>query len=282
MIALAADPGGRPVAYADLERDGHIDHLYCHPDAGGHGPGTALLLTLETLARSRGLPGLYAEASETARPLFERLGFSIRHRRAFERDGVGLHNYSMSRELSARPDGTGPTPVTDALVAKYMGKERSDRNAPYHRVVAFGDSPEMMDNLAQLALSGTKRATAGLLRDFAGGEPMPHVGCLAVLLDGSGTPSAIWKTMELLIGPLIAVDAAFARDEGEGKRTRSDWRAMHRLYFKRQAERGGFLFHDHIPTVFERFEVVWSIAATELRRQDCAGGTVLLRSRFRT
>jgi uncharacterized protein YhfF len=59
------------------------------------------------------------------------------------------------------------------------------------------------------------------------------------------------------VKPLIEVDAAFAWDEGEGDRTLTDWLAAHRRFFKRQAAREGFEFHDGLETVFERFRVVW-------------------------
>ncbi|PRY95140.1 uncharacterized protein YhfF [Hasllibacter halocynthiae] len=123
-------------------------------------------------------------------------------------------------------------------------------------VVALGDAPEMADSLAELVLSGTKRATAGLLRDL-GENPVPKAGDHAVMVDGAGEPRAIWRTAEVRVGPLSSVDAAFAWDEGEGDRTRTGWLRMHEAFFRRQAEREGFAFRDDIETVFERFEVVW-------------------------
>jgi uncharacterized protein YhfF len=53
-------------------------------------------------------------------------------------------------------------------------------------------------------------------------------------------------------------------NEGEGDRTREWWLDAHRRYFYRQASRGGFEFEDDIPTVFERFEVVWSLDSADL------------------
>ena len=125
-------------------------------------------------------------------------------------------------------------------------------------VVAFGDSPAMADELAELVVNGPKRATAGLLRDFKeDGEPLPIVGGHVVVIDGRGTPCCIWRTAVVTIKPLIEVDAAFAWDEGEGDRTLADWLDGHRRYFMRQAERQGWQFHDRVETVFERFEIVW-------------------------
>ena len=155
------------------------------------------------------------------------------------------------------------TPATDAFWRAYA--EASGRSGPYD-VVALGDSPAMATELAALVLNGPKRATAGLARDFQD-EPMPVVGGHVVLVDGAGTPRAVWRTVEVRVGPLDSVDEAFAWDEGEGERTRNDWLLMHRSFFARQAEREGFAMHDAIATVFERFRVVWPPEAA-----DRAGG----------
>jgi len=125
-------------------------------------------------------------------------------------------------------------------------------------VVAFGDGPEMASELADLVIAGIKRATAGLVRQFGpGGEAAPVVGGYAVLVDGAGQPRAIRRTTEIRIGPLNSVDEQFARDEGEGERTREWWLAAHRRFFTRHATVQGFQMHDGIETVFERFKVVW-------------------------
>lgn len=125
-------------------------------------------------------------------------------------------------------------------------------------VVSLADSPETANELAELVVSGTKRATAGLLRQFGPeGEPLPVIGGFVVLVDGGGQPRAIWRTKELRLGPLTSVDDAFAWDEGEGDRSRTYWLAEHRAFFGRMAQRSGFALHDDIETVFERFTVVW-------------------------
>ncbi|ROU03599.1 ASCH domain-containing protein [Histidinibacterium lentulum] len=127
-----------------------------------------------------------------------------------------------------------------------------------YTVFAFGDGPELMDELAGLVLHGPKRATASLLRDYeAEGAPLPRPGDHSVFLGGDGLPRGIIRTTEIRVGPLSSVDAAFAWDEGEGDRTRADWLDMHTRFFMRQAEAEGFAFHPEIETVFERFDLVW-------------------------
>lgn len=99
-VLVATNDRNEPVAYGDIESDGHIDHLYCHPDVVGLGVASCLYDALEVAARTRRLPRLYVEASEAARRLFLRKGFSVIERREFELRGVTIHDYAMAKELS--------------------------------------------------------------------------------------------------------------------------------------------------------------------------------------
>jgi putative acetyltransferase len=99
IFLVAVDDTGSPMAYGDLEGDGHIDHLYCRPDVVGAGIGSALYDALERAANDRGIRFLFVEASEAARRLFERKGFSVERRNDFAIDGVPIHNYRMVKSL---------------------------------------------------------------------------------------------------------------------------------------------------------------------------------------
>jgi 8-oxo-dGTP pyrophosphatase MutT (NUDIX family)/ribosomal protein S18 acetylase RimI-like enzyme len=103
LVAEGAD--GAPVAYGDVEADGHIDHLFCRPEAAGAGIAARLYAALEAAARERGIARLYTEASEPARRFFERQGFALLHRRDFELAGVPIHNYAMAKRLAATAPG---------------------------------------------------------------------------------------------------------------------------------------------------------------------------------
>ena len=148
------------------------------------------------------------------------------------------------------------SPAIEAFWAAYraasgIGHDRYD-------VVAMGDTPGLADELAALIVSGPKRATASLDRDYGEGRPpRPARGDHVVVIDGAGRPRCIWQTTEVTVRPLIAVDDAFAWDEGEGDRSRATWLENHRAYFARQAVREGFALTNAEPTVFERFRLVW-------------------------
>ena len=125
-------------------------------------------------------------------------------------------------------------------------------------VYRMGDGPAMADELLGLILTGTKRATACLLREVEQGhEMMARGGGHVVVLDGKDQPRAIWRTRTVEVKPLDQVDDAFAWDEGEGERTRDDWLDMHCRYFARRATVEGFTFEASMPAVFERFTLVW-------------------------
>lgn len=102
-IMVAADHDGAPIAYALLEPDGHLDQLYCHPEHTRKGLADSLLKAAEGQARRWRCDRLYTEASELARPAFERAGYVVTHRRDFaiEHDGqeVPIHNYAMEKVL---------------------------------------------------------------------------------------------------------------------------------------------------------------------------------------
>ena len=123
-------------------------------------------------------------------------------------------------------------------------------------VEPFGDTPEMADRLGRLVLAGTKRATAGPVE-----EGVPPDGAHWVLLDGRGEAVAVIRTTEIRIGRLDSVDDAFAWDEGEGDRTRDWWLDAHRGYFRRRLPH--VTDFDALPTVFERFTVVWPPALAD-------------------
>lgn len=124
---------------------------------------------------------------------------------------------------------------------------------------SFGDSPEMADALLALVVSGRKTATCGALRDYrVGGEAMPVVGRRDVVLDGQGRRALVIETVEVTICRFGAIDAAFAREEGEGDLSLADWQRSHQGYFERN---GGF--SPDMELVCERFRVIEVLKVTD-------------------
>lgn len=96
---LVADEDGEVVGFAELEEDGHLDMLYCRPDAVGRGVGSRLYAAVEERARGLGVGRISTEASITARPFFVRRGFRVLRRNTVLREGTELANFSMEKAL---------------------------------------------------------------------------------------------------------------------------------------------------------------------------------------
>jgi uncharacterized protein YhfF len=115
---------------------------------------------------------------------------------------------------------------------------------------AFGDTPELADQLLALVLEGHKTATCAALTSFSDeGEPLPVVGRRDVVLVGQGRPAAVLETTAVMVCRFDEVDAAFAEEEGEGPL--DEWRKGHEAYFRRN---GGF--SPDMELLCERFRLV--------------------------
>jgi uncharacterized protein YhfF len=137
---------------------------------------------------------------------------------------------------------------------------------PYANAVtfAFGDSPELADELLALVLAGKKIATCGALASFVhGGEALPVVGRRDVVLDGRGRRAAVIETLEVEVRGFDEVDEQFAYDEGEGDRSYAYWRDAHERYFARN---GGFSLD--MMVVCERFRLVKRLDGKGKERGD--------------
>jgi len=115
------------------------------------------------------------------------------------------------------------------------------------RSFAFGDGPDLADELLELVLKGVKTATCST-------EDEPNIskpGERWIVLDGRGDPRCVIETTEVTFRRFGDVDAAFAHDEGEGDRSLAYWRSAHRNYFGRLGK-----FSEDMMLMCERFRLV--------------------------
>lgn len=158
--------------------------------------------------------------------------------------------------------GSGPDSGSESVRdfwSAYCASTGVDPDQRYE-AFAFGDSPEMADELSSLVLHGPKRGTAGLLADYEQeDEPLPEVGFHSVVLGGDGQPVCVIRTTEVRVLAFREVDAAFAWDEGEGDRSLAFWRDAHISFFARMCAARGETFHEEMPTVLQRFALVWPV-----------------------
>ena len=79
---------------------------------------------------------------------------------------------------------------------------------------AFGDSPELADELLALVLEGKKRATCWAVAEGMKGA---EIGKPMVVRDGAGRPRAVVQTSELTQRRFDEVDAVFALITDKGR-----------------------------------------------------------------
>ncbi len=73
---IIATVGEKIVGFAEFEPSGYIDCFYCHHEWIGKGVGSALVKEILKRAKGYDIDRIFLEASITARPFFEKQGFT--------------------------------------------------------------------------------------------------------------------------------------------------------------------------------------------------------------
>ncbi len=102
-MTYVAEEEGKIIGFAELEKTGHIGCFYCHADYQSRGVGTRLLNQIQLTAKNLGIQKLFTEASITARPFFECLGFRVITPQEVERRGMKFINYVMEKDIGIMP-----------------------------------------------------------------------------------------------------------------------------------------------------------------------------------
>ncbi|HAL49614.1 MAG: ASCH domain-containing protein [SAR202 cluster bacterium] len=122
----------------------------------------------------------------------------------------------------------------------------------------FGDNERDANALAELVLSGTKRATTSLFWAYgADNDPIPKPGDFSVVTSWDGQPLCVIETAQVDICPYGDVTEAYAAVEGEGDGSLRHWREVHWDAFSRECSRIGRTPAPRMPVVCERFKVVY-------------------------
>ena len=129
----------------------------------------------------------------------------------------------------------------DSLKLKYPGA----------RAWAFGDSPEMANELADLVVKGMKTASCCSLASFNADDSASLPGSYHIILNGQDTPVCVIRMVSLRLMRFSEVTEAFARREGEGDLSLDYWREKHKAFFTREG-----VYADDMELVAEEFVVV--------------------------
>src|SRR4051812_7991305 len=93
---------GVPVAYADLQANGYIDHFFVAAAWARRGIGAMLMEHVHRRASEMGVERLWSDVSRTAQPFFARFGFHIVRVNSGVIRGVEVPNARMEKLLIGR------------------------------------------------------------------------------------------------------------------------------------------------------------------------------------
>jgi putative acetyltransferase len=100
-LTLLAVIDGAIAGFASLKGADEIDMLFVEPEFARQGVGRTLVDALTRLGQARGAKRLTTEASDVAKPLFERQGFTAQKRNLVRIGDEWLANTTMTKTLGA-------------------------------------------------------------------------------------------------------------------------------------------------------------------------------------
>jgi putative acetyltransferase len=96
---FVAEIDAKPVGYADVQRNGYIDHFFVSGNHPRKGVGTALMEAIHSESKRLSITELTSNVSLTAQPFFERFGFVVVEQRKPVIRGVEFLNAFMRKTL---------------------------------------------------------------------------------------------------------------------------------------------------------------------------------------
>ncbi|MCR9247687.1 MAG: GNAT family N-acetyltransferase [bacterium] len=100
-----AEIDGQLAGFVGFHDNGHIDLMFVHPDHARSGVATALLKHAEHELAAVGVVSFHTEASEAARPFFERQGFEVERHEFVDARGVEIGRYVMRKRKGSSAPG---------------------------------------------------------------------------------------------------------------------------------------------------------------------------------
>ncbi|MCH7401149.1 GNAT family N-acetyltransferase [Belliella kenyensis] len=99
QFTLVSISSGKITGFCSVAGGNHIDFLFVHHLHQGQGIAKHLYDLVESKAKESGYKKLTAEVSKTARPFFQKVGFSTISENFIQRKGIELINYKMEKAL---------------------------------------------------------------------------------------------------------------------------------------------------------------------------------------
>lgn len=98
-VIVAIAPSDRIVGFAAINDEGYLHSMFVHKDCQGQGVATFLLGIMEEYAKRNGINEITSEVSITARPFFERKGYTVIAEQKVRANKLYMTNYKMCKSL---------------------------------------------------------------------------------------------------------------------------------------------------------------------------------------
>lgn len=122
---------------------------------------------------------------------------------------------------------------------------------------SYAGNQKITDELIQLYLTGKKTAGSSLVEDFKhAGDPLPKAGNYWIILDSSGQPKCLVKTLKTVVHKFKDVPEDIAIAEGEGDLSLSYWRSVHSQLYTPYLQKWGIDDIEDATVITEFFEVL--------------------------
>ena len=95
----ATDCKGGIIGFSAVSRDGYLHSLFVHKDWQNKGIGTLLLSEAEKTAMTCGATQITSDVSITARPFFEKRGYTMTKEQKAKANRLHLTNYRIEKTL---------------------------------------------------------------------------------------------------------------------------------------------------------------------------------------
>ena len=98
-FTVIAEKNGDIVGFGDIEKNGYLNRLFVHKNYQSRGIASSIVKELENYAEKICIRTIITEASTTAKPFFEKIGYSLIKEQQVEKKGIFLTNYVMEKYI---------------------------------------------------------------------------------------------------------------------------------------------------------------------------------------
>lgn len=145
----------------------------------------------------------------------------------------------------------------ETLWAEFCQKKNIDINTPYE-AWAFCGGGKDGDELADLVLAGRKFGTASAYDEYVledALDEIPKTGDYSVILKDNDEAVCVIRTYDVYTRAFFDVSPFHGYSEGEGNRSLSYWRDVHRRAFAPTLVKNGIEFTEETRIICEKFSV---------------------------